>query len=253
MAGVDTPTSQEEAHETRPSPFARVLGLSRFSRTRGGTAADDRTAERGWDGGVPIRRATDLRGAVGDGAARGSVGPLAGQGSMLDESIYLEPYDPAWEQAFQSERKRLSSRLGLTVDMIEHIGSTAVPGLLAKPIVDIMIGVSPFPPPVAWPEVFPTLGYEALGEAGVPGRLYFRQRGRVPYNVHVVEHHGTHWVNNLALRDYLRGSPRAVGQYESAKRAAIAAGATTLLAYSEAKGGIIQELLRKALEQRAGN
>jgi GrpB-like predicted nucleotidyltransferase (UPF0157 family) len=171
---------------------------------------------------------------------------------MLDESVHLEPYDPAWEQAFYSERERLWKGLGLALATIEHIGSTAVPGLLAKPIVDIMIGVTQFPPSAAWREALIALGYEALGEAGVPGRLYFRHRNRVSHNVHVVEHCGTHWISNLALRDYLRSSSEAAGRYESAKRAAIAAGATTLLTYSEAKGVVVRELVRRALEQRAG-
>ena len=147
---------------------------------------------------------------------------------------------------------RLSTSVGLDLRSIEHIGSTAVPGLLAKPIVDIMVGVIPFPPSASWSAAVVVLGYEALGEAGVPGRLYFRQRGRVPCNVHVVEHGGAHWVSNLALRDYLRRSPEAAARYASAKRAAIAAGATTLLTYSEAKGRVIEALVSRALN-RPGN
>jgi GrpB-like predicted nucleotidyltransferase (UPF0157 family) len=169
---------------------------------------------------------------------------------MLDESVHLESYDPAWEQAFRVEQKRLSNELRLAARSIEHIGSTAVPDLLAKPIVDIMVGVSPFPPSARWSESVVALGYEALGEAGVPGRLYFRQRSPISYNVHVVEDGGVHWVSNMALRDYLRGSSEAARRYASAKRAAIAAGATTLLKYSEAKGDVVEELLRKALESR---
>jgi GrpB-like predicted nucleotidyltransferase (UPF0157 family) len=170
---------------------------------------------------------------------------------MLDEPIHLEPYDPEWERAFQSERERLTHGLGMSADAIEHIGSTAVPGLLAKPIVDIMIGVSTFPPSSDWSKGLSILGYEGLGEAGVPGRLYFRQRGKRVCNVHVVQHAGTHWLNNLALRDYLRGSPAVAREYESAKRAAIAGGATTLLSYSEAKARAVEQLLHRAKEQKS--
>jgi GrpB-like predicted nucleotidyltransferase (UPF0157 family) len=185
-----------------------------------------------------------------EGTHRGSVAALAGQDSMLDEPIHLESHDPEWLQAFQLERKRLANGLRLAADAIEHIGSTAVPGLLAKPIVDIMIGAGNFPPPSAWSDGLVTLGYEACGEAGVPGRLYFRQRHHPGFNVHVVEHHGTHWASNLALRDYLRGSPGVAREYESAKRAAVAGGATTLLAYSEAKRRVVEELVRRALERK---
>jgi GrpB-like predicted nucleotidyltransferase (UPF0157 family) len=167
---------------------------------------------------------------------------------MLDEPVHLESYDPAWEQGFRVEQKRLSRGLGVSARSIEHIGSTAVPGLLAKPIVDIMVGVIPFPPAAFWSKSIVALGYESLGEAGVPGRLYFRKRGPLSSNLHVVERSGIHWVSNLALRDYLRRSPEAATRYASAKRAAIATGATTLLTYSEAKGSVVEELLRKALE-----
>ncbi len=169
---------------------------------------------------------------------------------MLDEPVHLETYDPEWERAFQSEQQRLGHGLRLVADSIQHIGSTAIPGLAAKPIVDIMIGVSTFPPPAAWSKELAVLGYEALGEVGVPGRLYFRQRGHAAYNVHVVEHLGTHWASNLALRDYLRCSPEAAREYESAKRAALARGAATLLAYSEAKALVIEELLYRALKHK---
>jgi GrpB-like predicted nucleotidyltransferase (UPF0157 family) len=172
---------------------------------------------------------------------------LGGQDSMLDEPVHLESYNPAWEHAFLVEQKRLLNELKLAARSIEHIGSTAVPGLLAKPIVDIMVGVHPFPPPEAWSQSLVALGYEALGEAGVPGRLYFRRRGPISYNVHVVEDGDVHWVNNIALRDYLRKAPEVAKRYASTKRAAIAAGATTLLKYSEAKGRMLEELLREAL------
>jgi GrpB-like predicted nucleotidyltransferase (UPF0157 family) len=171
--------------------------------------------------------------------------------AMLDESVHLEPHDPGWKQAFHFEQRRLSNVLGVPAERIEHFGSTAVPGLLAKPIVDIMIGVAEFPPPEVWSDRLFRLGYEGLGEAGVSGRLYFRKRVPVAFNVHVVENNGPLWLGNLALRDYLSDTPAAAREYESAKRATIAAGATTLLAYSEGKRRVVEELLRKALEARA--
>jgi GrpB-like predicted nucleotidyltransferase (UPF0157 family) len=71
------------------------------------------------------------------------------------------------------------------------------------------------PQPDAWSEALINLGYEALGQAGVPGRLYFRLRTRPVCNVHLVEQNGTQWVNNLAFRDYLRQSPGAARQYRN--------------------------------------
>jgi GrpB-like predicted nucleotidyltransferase (UPF0157 family) len=167
---------------------------------------------------------------------------------MLDEPVHLEPYRQDWDELFRVERARLIASLGIPIAAIEHIGSTAVPGLSAKPIVDIMIGASRVPPPAAWSEALATLGYEALGEAGVPGRWYFRLRSMPFRNAHVVEHDGAHWVKNLAFRNYLRRSPEAAREYALAKRAAIAAGATTLLAYSRAKRAVVEDLLDRALK-----
>jgi GrpB-like predicted nucleotidyltransferase (UPF0157 family) len=167
---------------------------------------------------------------------------------MLDEPVHLEPYRSDWDELFRVERARLVASLGIPVTAIEHIGSTAVPGLSAKPIVDIMIGANRVPPPAAWSEALATLGYEALGEAGVPGRWYFRLRATPFRNAHIVEQGGAHWVKNLAFRNYLRRSPEAAREYESAKRAAISAGATTLVAYSRAKRAVVEDLLNQALK-----
>jgi GrpB-like predicted nucleotidyltransferase (UPF0157 family) len=172
---------------------------------------------------------------------------------VLDEPIHLGPYQHEWVGAFLLEQKRLATTLGVGLVAIEHIGSTAVPGLSGKPIIDIMIGAGHLPPPAAWSEALINLGYEALGEAGVPGRLYFRLRTRPVCNVHLVEQNGTHWVNNLAFRDYLRQSPGAARQYEMAKYAAFNAGATTLVAYSLAKSAVVEALLTSALETKPGN
>lgn len=82
---------------------------------------------------------------------------------MLDEAVHLESYQAAWAILFRLEQARLAAALGVAREAVEHIGSTAVPGLSAKPIVDIMVGTSAFPPPAAWTRSLERLGYEALG------------------------------------------------------------------------------------------
>ena len=166
---------------------------------------------------------------------------------MLDEPIQLNTYDPSWPASFEAERARIVEALGLDPVAVQHIGSTAIQGMTAKPIIDIMIGVPVTPPPVSWVESLAALGYEAMGEAGVPGRWYFRLRVGPFRNAHVVERDGAHWVHNLAFRDYLRDSPLAAQRYEAAKRAAVATGAVHLVAYSRAKRSTVEHLLREAL------
>lgn len=168
----------------------------------------------------------------------------------LDEPIHLASHDPVWPRHFVHERDRMRMALGFDVKAVEHIGSTAVFGLRAKPIIDIMVGVERVPCAHVFDELI-QLGYEALGEAGVPGRFYFRRREDVSFNVHVVERGGTHWKSNLALRDYLRTHPEEVTRYEEAKVAAVLSGASSLLRYSEAKAFFVEELVSRALTWRA--
>jgi GrpB-like predicted nucleotidyltransferase (UPF0157 family) len=134
--------------------------------------------------------------------------------------------------------------LGVHALDVEHIGSTAVPGLGSKPIVDIMVAVPALDleaPNIA----IATLGYESLGEAGVSGRRYFRKRAPQSFNVHFALLDGALWRANLALRDYLRSHPAAARVYEAQKRAA-ARRAPTLLAYSALKATVIAKLLARA-------
>jgi GrpB-like predicted nucleotidyltransferase (UPF0157 family) len=164
----------------------------------------------------------------------------------IDEPVEITDYNPHYEGRYRAERDRL--RLGLATASLkfEHIGSTAVPGLAGKPIVDLMLGAAP----AVWAGLeelrgrIVALGYEDLGEAGIPGRICFRKRTKLrAFNVTLVEYQGALWRDNLALRDYLRKNPDAAAKYAEAKRAAVARGARKLLEYSETKKGVLAELV----------
>ena len=168
-----------------------------------------------------------------------------------DEPVEITDYDPHSEGRFRAERDRLRIGLATASLKFEHIGSTAVPGLAGRPIVDLMLGA----PPASWAaldELRPrivALGYEDLGDAGVPGRVCFRRRTKLrAFDVVLVEEGGAQWRDNLALRDYLRAHPEEAAAYGEAKRAAVAGGARTLLAYSEAKRRAMATLVDKALK-----
>ena len=164
--------------------------------------------------------------------------PQAVERALLDEAISLVPSDSAWPDLAAEESARV--RAALVDADIEHIGSTAVPGLDGKAVIDLLIGVRELTPSLRIPD------YEAFGEAGVPGRLYFRKRGPVSFNAQVVERGGPLWRDALVLRDYLRAHPEERGRYASGKREAIASGATTLLRYSDAKAALVEGLLERA-------
>jgi len=119
---------------------------------------------------------------------------------MLDEPIHLEKHNPFWRDWFIQEQERLCSLLHVGFNPIEHIGSTAIPGIDAKPVIDIMIGVETFPPAQSLSDTLITPGYEAMGEAGVPERLYFRYRGLRSFNGQLVQREGHHWNIDTLLR-----------------------------------------------------
>ena len=164
----------------------------------------------------------------------------------IDEPVHIVEYDRTWPAQFSTECARIATALNIDPQGIAHIGSTAVPNLAAKPTVDIMLGVSKWPPPNSLGGDIVRLGYESLGEAGVPERLYFRRRDSGNFNLHVVRLDGNHWRSNIALRDYLRDNPSARDRYAKAKRGAIASGAESLLKYSEAKSVVVSDLLQEA-------
>jgi len=167
----------------------------------------------------------------------------------LDEPVEIVDFDPRRARAYRGERDRLRLALATASLKFEHIGSTAVPGLAGKPVVDLMLGASP----AVWairdelrPKIL-ALGYDDLGEAGVPGRLHFRRRTPLrSFNVSLVEENGEQWRANLAFRDYLRARPDEAAAYASAKREAVAGGARTLLAYSAAKAPAVEAILKKS-------
>ncbi|MFI9319622.1 GrpB family protein [Kitasatospora aureofaciens] len=127
--------------------------------------------------------------------------------------------------------------------------TTSVPGLAAKPVLDVQIGCAPGETDAVVGHVR-SLGFEYLGEAGVPGRHYPRRRDEQPADVHAVELGGPLWTDNLLFRDHLRAHPEEAARYARAKREA--AGATGRpLAYSVHKTATVAELLARAREARA--
>ena len=97
--------------------------------------------------------------------------------TAVDEPVHMVEYRSRWPEWFTSERDRIATASTVPVTQCEHIGSTAVPGLVSKPIIDIMLGVASYSPQNTLVESLVDLGHEVLGEADVPERLYFMLRG----------------------------------------------------------------------------
>lgn len=128
-----------------------------------------------------------------------------------------------------------------------------MPGLAAKPIIDIMPGVEDINrargPLVAAME---GLGYESLGEYGIVGRLYFRRGEPRSHHVHVFEVGHPEWRKHLLFRDYLRAHPEVAAEYGALKRELASAHRTDRAAYTDAKGPFIARILELAGQEAAG-
>jgi GrpB-like predicted nucleotidyltransferase (UPF0157 family) len=167
--------------------------------------------------------------------------------SDVDEPISICDHDPSWPAHCEQEQQRVRDVLGPIVLATEHFGSSAVPGLVSKPIIDILVGVRDLAEAKLRAPALAELGYEDFGEIFVPGRLYLRKRGALPhFNVAITELGSPFWTTNLIVRDYLRVHPHEVTEYAWHKREAVQQGATMFSSYSQAK-----EPFLSALRQRA--
>jgi GrpB-like predicted nucleotidyltransferase (UPF0157 family) len=175
------------------------------------------------------------------------------QGQRPPEANTVVPYDPVWAHVFESLRERLLVLLAGVDVGIEHVGSTAVPGLAAKPIVDIDV-VAPSEEEI--PDVVHRLasgGYLHCGDLGIPGREAFDVPPDVPYHHLYVVAMGTKpHLDHVLLRDYLRGHPDAAERYGRRKlEVAHLITAESREAYMGAKAAIIEELLGTARRELA--
>ena len=154
-----------------------------------------------------------------------------------------------WPEEFRREAARIAAALGDQLVEIHHIGSTAVPGLAAKPIIDILPVVRDIEAVDAKNPAFEALGYECMGEVGIPGRRYFRRGGdRRTHQVHVFgQASQADILRHLAVRDYLRAHVDAAAAYARLKIALAAQFPFDIEAYCDGKDAFVRQLERDAL------
>ncbi|HEX5436650.1 MAG TPA: GrpB family protein, partial [Gemmatimonadaceae bacterium] len=127
--------------------------------------------------------------------------------------VRLAEYNPAWPAAFSLECTRIRAALGDLTAEIEHVGSTSVPGLIAKPVIDMLVGRPADSDAAPYIDALQSLEYEYRGESGIPGRHYFRRGRPHTHHLHLVEHGGTLWWDHLRFRDRLRADSALVTEY----------------------------------------
>ena len=132
--------------------------------------------------------------------------------------VTVVPHQSQWKQQFEAEAQTLQQTLGPIIQQVHHIGSTAVPGLLAKPIIDIILEVTGLEALDQCNPQLEQLGYEAMGEMGIPRRRYFRKGGdQRTHQIHAFQTGDAHVVRHLAFRDYLIAHPVIADQYGALK------------------------------------
>lgn len=161
--------------------------------------------------------------------------------------IEVVPYDPRWPAHFERASRALMAAIGVYISTIEHIGSTAVPGLAAKPVIDILIAVNSLDDAPAFLPLLAPLGYTYIQrhEAVFPERRYLHRiaRGRHTHHLHIVEPASNFFRTQLLFRDYLRSHPEAVAQYSALKYQLAEKYHYDREAYTDAKSGFIQHIL----------
>ena len=127
----------------------------------------------------------------------------------MEDPILVVDYDVDWPLQYEQEKSHILDALSNTIADIQHIGSTSVPGLAAKPVIDILLGVEQMPPQTSQIAGLETLGYLYCGELGIPGRHYFRRGMPRTHQIHLVKWNSELWETHVLFRDCLRTHPNA--------------------------------------------
>lgn len=166
------------------------------------------------------------------------------------ETVDLTPYSPLWPAVFALERDRLAEIFAGDTVEIEHIGSTAVPGLGAKPIIDVMLGAENLAIVEQRIEALAAEGYRYVKEfeMSVPDRRYFDKREGNPgrFHLHAVLRGGEFWLRHLRFRDALRSDPTLAKRYWKVKQSLAARHRGDRGAYTEGKTDFIRGVLQGA-------
>jgi GrpB-like predicted nucleotidyltransferase (UPF0157 family) len=166
-------------------------------------------------------------------------------------AVELAPHSPQWARDAEQEAARIKSATGAVIVVVHHIGSTSIPGIRAKPIVDLMPLVSSLAELDALREKIEALGYEWFGEYGIPGRRYCKRddptSGRRLVQLHFFEARSPEVRRHLVFRDYLRLHPDIAKAYEAEKLRCQRLYPGNSHAYSDAKSAWIQSVQEIAL------
>lgn len=162
--------------------------------------------------------------------------------------VVVVPYDSRWPEKFEEEAANIREIFGETAIRLDHIGSTSVPGLAAKPIIDLLGQVDDITVVDPFNDLLAVLGYEAMGEYGLPGRRFFRKGGEQrTHHLHIYEKQSPEVRRHLAFRDYLRCHPVKKEAYGALKVKLAEQHSYNIEEYIDGKDPFIKQTEKEAL------
>lgn len=167
---------------------------------------------------------------------------------LANDVVELRPHDDRWPSLFAAEAKRLRAALGETILAVEHIGSTAIPEMPAKPLLDMMAAVAEGVALDRLAEGLAALGYEDCGPAGVPERTLFA-KGPPEQRTHhlsLVPSGADYWHDQILFRDFLRANGDAAAAYAALKQDLLQRYRTARPDYTDGKSDFVTEVLARA-------
>jgi GrpB-like predicted nucleotidyltransferase (UPF0157 family) len=161
--------------------------------------------------------------------------------------VIIEPYDPEWPNLFLAEKARLDAVLHSYIDVIEHVGSTSVPGLAAKPVIDILVGIHSLGDTPQFVPLLQAIGYIYVPEYEVdlPERRYLKKVTAIAHthHLHLAETNSKFFHDHIHFRDVLRAHPDVAAAYAELKLRLAAQYRNDRSAYTNAKSDFIQKAL----------
>ena len=167
---------------------------------------------------------------------------------MTSPRIVVTAHDPGWAGAFVAERQQVAAAIGDAALAIEHIGSTAVPDLPAKPIIDIVVGLQNMSATDECVRALLVLGYERAPEGDFEGRVFLRRTGPdgvATHHISLTAHGSAYWLDHLAFRDALRSRSDLRRRYGELKKE-LAAEHDDPESYTRAKTALVRDALLSA-------
>jgi GrpB-like predicted nucleotidyltransferase (UPF0157 family) len=161
-------------------------------------------------------------------------------------TLVLVPHTLGWAKLFDEEKDRLQMAIGDYVKDIQHVGSTSIPGIVAKPIIDIGVAGNSYEEATICVEPIERLGYEYKGENGIPRRHYFVKGSPRTHHVHVVEMTSLDWQTLVLFRDYLLVHPEMAQKYGELKLRLAQECRNERKAYQQGKAEFIQSVIELA-------